>query len=403
MDVILILMLNPSTVIILFCRSLILGFWMGYLAITKDMLWLCILCSMLNFTFHTHVQKGLSLIISTWKLTLIILLIFGLIFAGTQCVCTIIFIPRNATDGQPIIENLHGYFNILFRFLHVMEYFVLMVSIIYRRCFKGPRERSNLSHNSKLVHVTIFLLFIPLYFLVIIIPPILFSVWPDVQDYPSVVYTVIQFGEFLTNFILRIALMLITIRVISIWTGNLQPEENSSRGTETEELPNALKELVEEYDGKGKLAQNLHTLFREWFVLQWIVYFLEIAEDFYFIYDLIYNNITGRLLYWHISLLLYRIFAFGIPYSCGLLMNHYHEKCHKNVVKDQREKLINNPYENMRIMFAADLIPKNKDYNFIPSLCGIINIPLNASGHTLTIVLTLLVFSLSLVSKLISA
>ena len=82
-------------------------------------------------------------------------------------------------------------------------------------------------------------------------------------------------------------------------------------------------------------------------------------------------------------------------------MNSYHEDYHEMLKQKQKEILSQSPNESVCIMQMANLIPKNPKYQFIPSLCGL-SIPLNITGHTLTITLALLAFILSLISNLVN-
>lgn len=98
------------------------------------------------------------------------------------------------------------------------------------------------------------------------------------------------------------------------------------------------------------------------------------------------------------SYLAYYISALAIPYGCGILMNIRHGKYREQLDQKQKELLSKNPDDGIWIMQSSALIPANPQYMFIPSFCGL-NIPLNSTGHSLTIILTLLAFMLGLISK----
>ena len=159
--------------------------------------------------------------------------------------------------------------------------------------------------------------------------------------------------------------------------------------------------LVDGYKETGKQASSLHVIFKRWFILQWLVIFFEILEEFYFIYDLLSNGSGGSYefdslqqsdhhqLLVHIALLSYRLFSFVIPYLCGLTMNYYHRKYRKAMHKEQQTLAPNQ---------SVYLIPENLKYQFRPSIFEI-SIPLNETAHILTVTLALVAFALSLISK----
>ena len=112
--------------------------------------------------------------------------------------------------------------------------------------------------------------------------------------------------------------------------------------------------------------------------------------------SLLLFNSTGQLQQLQIAYTVYNFSAFMFPYVCGTLMNYYHKKCHR-IVQNTLQKLLKT---RKSIWQNADLIPMNPDYQFIPSFFGVISIPMNSTGHALTIFLTLLSFLLSLLIQL---
>ena len=343
---------------------------------------------------------------------------------------------ENSSDKQLIIDKIHDFGSIIFKILHILEYIVLSVRILLYTCKDVPQPKSESINNTTcsgiillckclgeppttsdpsaqsncnskcfklcIQHVLLSVLFVLLYLAVILPPPILYRVWPDY--YPpgrqDTWYTVTQFGAFFSSFFIRIGMISITVIVIFIWGSSCQHLPSCGH-TENAHTP---KQLVDTYDHIGELARYLHNAFQEWFVVQWIIYFLEIAEDCYFIYDHLREDDKGdrHQLVLHILYLVYRIFTFAIPYSCGLLMNHFHKKYHESIQEEHQKILERSDNESMKMIYAANLIPEKPKYNFLPSLFGI-SIPLNATGHALTIVLTMLAFILSLVTKSVTS
>ena len=202
-------------------------------------------------------------------------------------------------------------------------------------------------------------------------------------------------ASFVSSFLVRVYLIVITSLVAATW---LHGKSQLAKHKEITDI----QDLVNDYNNIGKLASSLHAQFKRWFVLMWIVYFLEIIEDFYFVYDLLTDSPHGvpiesdrvDQLCLHGLLLAYRLFSFIIPYFCGLIMNYFHRKYYNKVIKRQKEGA-------PEYQLFQPVIPMNPKYQFRPSFYEI-RIPLNETAHVLTVSLAILAFMLSLVSKSLS-
>ena len=358
-------------------------------------------------------------------------LIIGLGNYIMQFVCAIKFV-HNITDNSSVVyrskvDRIHDYANIFFRFIHFLEYLFLLLSICDSLCqSEFDYELLKKSMNRKFICKCIFnsdqgvrccacvwnvikrvilgILIIPLsilaYACVVVLVGLKFLEWDEHSQCNStsphdfchkgcvwnvrisIVYTLI----------VRMIMIVVTIAVAATWLYGK---------SQLEDIKYDYWKLEEHYNKTGKLASSLHAIFRRWFILQWLVIFLEILDEFYFIYDVLTDSdLTGcdlikdngdvycRQLKIHIFLLVYRLFSFIIPYLCGLTMNYYHKTYLKMMNKMQRRLRESN----------LNPTPQNLEYQFRPSIYEI-SIPLNETAHIMTLTLALVAFVLSLVSK----
>ena len=160
-----------------------------------------------------------------------------------------------------------------------------------------------------------------------------------------------------------------------------------------------LDQLIQEYKSLGRLVVSIQRVFQEWFVIKWIVYFVDITVDSIIAIRSLFGsdirNERDTIIYIIIHLT-YNFVAFMTLYICGGLMNYYHDKYCKKVEKKIRStNCEGNPWEKQ---CALSKLRKRK-YKFIPSLCGF-SIPLDSSGYTLSLLLALVAFIANFVSTL---
>ena len=334
-----------------------------------------------------------------------------------------VFTENSSESQKSDIDKFLDFANTIFRALHVLEYATLIYS--YRQ-FTKMKSQSTDRPDSKVSDwfcrctdsTPLKLLAFSIYIAVIIVTPSLYTAWHECLHQPvQHAYMVSLFGAFLSNFVIRAVMIVITLQVRATWlsacdTLRINSEDNGTQVQSSEDHHQLnFNNLVADYDKTGDSVSLLHCVFQRWFVIQWIIYFLEITNDCYYIYDLLTTDVgdmsdeckmgRNRSLTLHFMHLVYRVLAFGIPYSCGLSMNKHHQMYREELLKQQECILSKDSNEGVRIMQKANLIPENPKYQFIPSLCGL-NISLDSTGHTLTILLSLLAFTLSLVSKLVT-
>ena len=215
-------------------------------------------------------------------------------------------------------------------------------------------------------------------------PPTMYTVYNSSHDAETVTYNVLIFVAHFSNWIVRMPLMLMTIKVMSRWKTAIQEMSDCSS-------PQSLVCLLEKYTSAGDDVSLYKEVFQPWFVVQWIIYFTPIMVNFILIF-----NSSGRPQALYISYTIYNFSAFIFPYVCGITMNYYHKKCHREIRTKLKDLLSRDT--NTELWQNVDLIPKNPDFNFVPSFFGIINIPINTTGHALTIFLTLTSFLFSLLN-----
>ena len=146
--------------------------------------------------------------------------------------------------------------------------------------------------------------------------------------------------------------------------------------------------LIKNYNQTGHFIAPLNGIFQQWFVMQWIVYFIKLLEDFTVIMNYLLNDkkIDPEIIFVTIHLV-YDLILFLVPYYCVSLMNQYHDDYHRRLQKMQN-KILGKDNGGWRLQCAL-LIPENPNYTFIPSFCGL-SIPLSSPGYNLSIILALL-------------
>ena len=144
---------------------------------------------------------------------------------------------------------------------------------------------------------------------------------------------------------------------------------------------------------------SIQRVFQEWFVIKWIVYFVDITVDSIIaIRSLFGSNVQSEqhTIIYIIVHLSYNFVAFLTLYICGGLMNSFHERYCKKVEKKIRSTGCEE--DSWKKQCALSKLRKRK-YKFIPSLCGF-SIPLDSSGYTLSLLLALVAFIANFVSTL---
>ena len=254
--------------------------------------------------------------------------------------------------------------------------------------------------------ITTFAIFSLLHMLASMVPPSLLSAWEKqlVLSYSSNgpvgrTYVALAFIEHAYNFLTRTGMLVVTWMVIKAWKELLKPFNQPkrmelSKMASSDNIQKEFTKLIGGYTKTGQLVAALQEIFQGWFVIKWIVYFIDItghsllAAKIIFKHAGVKENSELASVFAH---LIYDILAFGLLYFCGAMMNLYHAKYRRQHDLKQRELLSHSSTGSLWIMQSMNVIPENPEYNFVPSVC-LIDFPLNSPGYTLTMLLTLFAF-----------
>lgn len=187
------------------------------------------------------------------------------------------------------------------------------------------------------------------------------------------------------------AVVLLSPKWLNIEVFRSEDQQNKS----PDDLKKNFKILITNYNNTGCMIAPLHGIFQQWFVVQWIVYFIKIIEDFTVSINGIVKkeDISEPKMLFVITHLVYDIILFIIPYYCASLMNQCHNDYHRRLQSAQNEILCDD-MEGWRLQHVLS-IPKNPFYIFIPSFCGL-SIPLSSPGYNLSIILALFAIIISM-------
>ena len=209
------------------------------------------------------------------------------------------------------------------------------------------------------------------------------------------------YASHITNGAIRVAMIITALVIVEAWKSarcNLpnQPPNDADERT----IRDYFTSLITNYTNTGHLVSLMNTIFQGWFVIQWATYFIGTTVSFALLFEIIIetNLQYDPSLLDILAQLIYYISALAIPYACGVIINNSHKDYREHLEEKQKYLLSQNQDFRVYIMQTASLIPIKREYLFIPSLCGL-SIPLNSTGHSITILLTLLAFVLGLISK----
>lgn len=335
---------------------------------------------------------------------------------------------QNSTSNT---YNLFNFVQTVIQGVHILEYCVLMWSLVqfHRRIVKRDdleteeissvserlkREIKSLtqchsitiflSHclkNLNLKHILLIIFLVLIYPAIILVTLVLYTLSTRQGDHEKQqsLYLGTLFVDYISTGVVRIIMIIVTVLIEGIWYAACVELEGYD----------SFEDVLKKYDNTGELISPLQHIFKKWFVLQWIVYFIEITQFCMLFFDEQVINIDEEPYLklnksggFHFSVLLFHITTFAIPYFCGISMNFYHKAYLQASQVQQKKILSQSPTDSVFwLMQNTKLVPKNAKYQFVPSLGGL-TIPLNSTGHNLTIAMAILIFWLSLVSKWVS-
>ena len=212
--------------------------------------------------------------------------------------------------------------------------------------------------------------------------------------------------------IIRIAMVVTVLEVRAIWfypgvytetTKIKNKKKEREDKTDTKEI-DEMKAItnhykyVTEYMDRVKKIKRLLQVFQTWFVIQWFHYFFQAITD---LTRTLHPWITGTthpelIVAYHGVYTVYDILAFAIPHVCGLKINTYHQK----YLKDKRKEQLKAAESKLEYVKAYSLrIEKSKYGDFVPEIRATgIKIPLDSTGYTLSILLTIFALAASFMS-----
>ena len=322
------------------------------------------------------------------------------------------------TNNSLIGNKLLAMGNLLAQTLRVLQYPALMYglrhfSVVLKPEWKFKKIISTFKCKSSAVcscSTCCLGLVILAYTLVTFVPPILLMVWFRVfvewdnhmlEKNALVGFMGLELVYHISDYLVRLAFFVVTLLTVSTWTcgkGDLKSivEDNAIIND-----CKKFKELVKKYKEIGELVAKLQYIFEVWFVLAWGIYFIGLTGNTVFILEMLINGKDYDENFWvFVTHLINDIAAFTVPYFCGALINYYHDVFH-TALGDMQDKMFERCETFLDcIALNASAVPKKSKYDFTPAiLC--INIPLESAGFTLTIILTIIAFVLSLVSVII--
>ena len=233
-------------------------------------------------------------------------------------------------------------------------------------------------------------------------------------------YCVVNILRYVWSFIIRVGMVLATLKVREIWQNipSAKPQESETTETPTkctilhfcctwlldkkpiqdtgttqqgndEQMPVPLHaRLTKEYMEAGEMVQIMTHIFQSWFLFPWIIFFLESSlevKDIVFIWTMHREIIPLAVIYYVLFNVNQMIFLL-IPYMCAQKMNHLHHKCHVRIRNMQLNSEMGNECDlaEQRKM----LIERDYDYDFVPRLWGLgFKVEMNSMFYIISLLL----------------
>lgn len=292
---------------------------------------------------------------------------------------------------------------------YCFEHFVLIYGLrkFYKlyECYQEKNELINLKSqlNFPKCYYAIFIIASLIHLFISMAPPTLLSAWEKQLVYPKTnssnypiaqTYVALAFFDHIYNFINRTVMLIITGLVINAWKESLKtlPNEQLSLDSDKLNIKGELCKLIKGYTETGQTVAALQEIFQGWFVIKWIVYFIDITGHSILAAKVLFKHTDVKEeLIFVLAHLIYDFLVFFLLYFCGVMMNLYHTEYRKQHEQKQRKLLSRGETESLWVLQLMNVIPENPEYNFIPSVFHI-DFPLNSPGYTLTMLLTLFAF-----------
>ena len=209
------------------------------------------------------------------------------------------------------------------------------------------------------------------------------------------VYQILSIPAHIASPIIRFAMVYTVFQVRAIWfIAKTEPQTTQSITEysidhDEKEAISGYYDCVKKYEECVTKIKPFLQVFQAWFVFQWLHYFFQAITNFT---RTLYPLITGMNQQWLMTAYygiytVYDTLAFSIPHVCGLKINAYHEE----YLRDERKMLLNEAQSKLGYVKAYSMkIEKSKYADFVPGIrmTGI-KVPLDSTGYTLGIFLTI--------------
>ena len=198
-------------------------------------------------------------------------------------------------------------------------------------------------------------------------------------------YSILEFPVFLIDILKVLFMLIITLIIKSEWSTKYK--------TQGETLQEQFESLIKHYTHTGIIVSNLQNIFKYWFILNWMTFFINMVFNALNALKSLMNDeqLDSIGLWIYGLLLLFDSFAFSPPYICGNAMINYHVKYLSELKEKQKVILCDATLSDGRpfwLVQCANIIPQRDEYRFIPSIMWV-DVPLDSPGYILSILLAL--------------
>jgi hypothetical protein len=381
-----------------------------------------------------------------------LLSLIGVAASLTRCIFLITFAANSTDTGISLTSHVaFDYIHSLIQFLHIIEYSVLLYGIggfyfyawIKREKY-GKLNDLYTATGSRLMctcSCTCVGFILSCVFGVVIFaasalaPAVIQATYPEdiigsEMEVLVKIYTVFPYICHFCHLVIRIFMVFVTVVIQSAWLPQVQSQSGNQENCftacaimlfrpkwlkddpqgdlsgdppgDTDDAKEQFKALIDDYNNTGQSVVVLHAIFQQWFVMQWLIYFIKIIEDASVaVHTLVTKQNRDEESEKHellfiLTHLVFDLILFLVPYICGSLFNQYHDTFRRRLQKKQSDVLAK--VDDAWLLRCAELIPENPNYVFTPSFCGLA-IPLSSSGYNLSIGIALFAFIIAILTS----
>lgn len=309
---------------------------------------------------------------------------------------------KSSSQNSPITYELSYIFNILSQILNMFEITVFLFGVIrflYKDYDYEISKERKIFRTLKCYKVCLGLIGLIVLFIISFFPPAFLShpkSWNNTAPYfanatigQGSVGT--EWMSHLYTYITRCLMICATLYVRTEWLNTAEKIKEITKDATRNISKSKFQILIRKYKHTGNIVSAYQEIFQAWFVVKWMTYFIEIsAYSTTSLKKLSSDTSAGvnEAFWFAVIHLLYDISAFLTIYSCGSLMNYYHNIFYKQMEEEQEKYLAQTHHWPMQY---ATIIRRQQNYQFTPSICGI-DIPMDNPGYTLTLLLSLFAF-----------